>query len=128
MKYFKISVLALLALAMVSCTTFQMSGAQMTLEMPSFNKIADLDITVSVTEWLGTPGGANLLNVSSTNMDDEIYDAIQREIKKNSGDAAVNVKIEYKASFINYILNGLTFGIYAPAQAHVTGSIVKYNN
>jgi len=127
MKIFKIIVLAVMAAAMVSCTTFQMSGAQMTMEMPAFNKIADLDITVSVTEWLGTPGGANLFNISSTNTDDAIYDAIQREIRKNSGDAAVNVKIEYKASFIDYLLNGLTFSIYAPAKAHITGSIVKYN-
>ena len=116
MKYLKMVLFTVLVLAVASCTTFQVSGTQMTLEMPSFDNIGELDVTVSVTEWLGASGGANLLNVSSTNMDDAIYDAIQREIRQASGDAAVNVTIKYEASFINYLLNGLTWGIYAPLR------------
>ena len=45
---------------------------------------------------------------------------------KYTADAAVNVTVEYRASFVNLLLNGLTFGIWAPARAHVTGTIVKY--
>jgi uncharacterized membrane protein YjgN (DUF898 family) len=37
------------------------------------------------------------------------------------------VTIEYQASFVNILLNIVTLNIYAPAEAHVTGTIVKYN-
>jgi predicted RNA binding protein with dsRBD fold (UPF0201 family) len=79
-----------------------------------------------VNEFLGSSGGANLVNVTATNMDNEIYDAIRREIQKYSGDAAVNVTVEYQASFVDLLLNGVTFGLYAPAHAKISGVIVKY--
>jgi hypothetical protein len=37
------------------------------------------------------------------------------------------VTIEYQASFVNILLNVVTFNIYAPAEAHITGTIVKYS-
>ncbi|MEM5948030.1 hypothetical protein WKV44_05700 [Spirochaetia bacterium 38H-sp] len=88
--------------------------------------MGEFDITVKVNEFLGNSGGTNLLNLSADAMDTAIYDAIQREIQKYTGDAAVNVIIEYKAEFLDLLLNNFTFGIYAPATAHVTGTIVKY--
>ncbi|MDA3851050.1 MAG: hypothetical protein PF447_07225 [Spirochaetaceae bacterium] len=126
------SMITLLVIAMVllvsSCTTFKVSGLQINSEMPSYNNVGDFDITVKVTEFLGAPGGANLANISSDNMDTEIYDAIQREIQKMSGDAAVNVEIEYVATLGNYVANAVTFSIFAPAKAHITGTIVKFND
>lgn len=126
------SLIALLVISMVlllgSCTTFKVSGLQITKDMPSYDTVGEFDITVKVMEFLGSPGGANLLNVSAENMDTEIYDAIQREIDKFSGDAAVNVEIEYIATPGGILVNGLTASILAPAQAHVTGVIVKFDN
>ncbi|MDC7224174.1 MAG: hypothetical protein PQJ60_10570 [Spirochaetales bacterium] len=120
-------ILGLVAVLLASCTTFQLSGAQITREIPSYDTVGEFDISVNCNEFLGSPGGANFLNVSSDAMDTVIYDAIQREIQKYTGDAAVNVVIRYEASLINLLMNGITFGLYAPATAHITGVIVKYN-
>ena len=115
------------SLALASCTTFKISGAQVTKVMPNYVSVGEFDITVKVFELLGSAGGANLFNVTSDAMDAKIYDAIQREIQKYTGDAAVNITIEYKAEFVDIIINSLTGSILAPATAHVTGVIVKYN-
>lgn len=119
--------LILLGLVAVSCTTFKLDGTQVTREIPSYNSVGTFDVTVKVHEFLGASGGANLLNITADAMNNPIYDAIQREIQKYSGDAAVNISIEYKAGFIDMILNGITGGIYAPATAEIKGTIVKYN-
>ena len=119
--------LILVALIAASCTTFKMEGAQVTREIPSYNSVGTFDVTVKVHEFLGASGGANLLNITADAMNNPIYDAIQREIQKYSGDAAVNISIEYKAGIIDILLNGITGGIYAPATAEIKGTIVKYN-
>ena len=113
-------------MAVSACTTFQVSGAQVTTEIPSYTAVGDFDIVVNVNEFLGNSGGINLFNVTADKMDPAIYDAIQREIRKYTADAAVNVTIEYKAKFTDILLNVITLSIYAPAHAYVSGTIVKY--
>lgn len=110
-----------------SCTTFKLEGTQVTREIPSYQTVGTFDIKLKVHEILGTSGGTNLFNITADSMDTKIYDAIQREIQKSSGDAAVNVSIEYKASFIDLLLNGITWNIYAPATAQIKGTVVRYN-
>ena len=110
----------------VSCTTFQVSGVQVNKQTPSFQTVGQFETTVAVHEFLGNSGGSNLANITATAMEDLIFDAIRREIEKFSGDAAVNVTIRYEATFIDLLLNGITSGIYAPAHAVITGSIVKF--
>ena len=129
MKLRKIAVLMLIVLVVVlsSCTTFKLSGTQITKEIPAYDAVGDFDISITIHEFLGSPGGANLGNITADAMDTKIYDAIQREIQKFTGDAAVNVVFEYKASLINMIMAGVTSGLYAPATAHITGTIVKYD-
>jgi len=130
MKVNKIALLFLIVIAVVlsSCTTFKLSGVQVTKEIPAYDSVGTFDIAVKVWEFVGSPGGTNLGNVTSDAMDTEIYDAIQREIQKYTGDAAVNVVVEYKAEFIDMIIGGLTGNILAPATAHISGTIVKYDN
>jgi hypothetical protein len=123
----KISVLLVLVLAVAGCTTFRLSGVQMVEDMPSMQPLGDFEITVKVNEFLGAPAGANLFNVTSTAMDDRIYDSVRREIQRRSGDAAINVTVEYKASFIDILLSGVTFNLWAPATAVVSGTVVSYN-
>lgn len=128
MKGIRLGALALVAvLFAASCTTFKLEGTQVTREIPSYTSVGTFDITVKVHEFLGSSGGANLLNVTSDAMNTKIYDAIQREIQKFTGDAAVNISIEYKAGFVDLLLNGVTWGLYAPGTAHVTGTVVKYS-
>jgi hypothetical protein len=118
--------LLVLAVALSGCTSFKFAGAQVTKQIPAYNSVGTFDISVPVHEFLGGSAGLNLVNVTADAMDTEIYDAIQREIQKYTGDAAVNVTIVYKATFVDILLNGITFGIYAPAHAKITGTIVKY--
>ena len=110
-----------------SCTTFKLSGIQVTREIQSYQTVGQFKIDVPVMELLGTSGGANIANVTATAMDTRIYDAIQREIQKYTGDAAVNVTVEYKVTLVNAVINGLSGTILAPAVAEVSGVIVKYN-
>lgn len=119
--------LIVIAIVMSSCTTFKLSGVQVTKEIPSYDTVGNFEISVKVNEFLGSPGGANFVNVTSDAMDAKIYNAIQDEINKYTGDAAVYVVIEYKAEFIDLLLSGVTGGLYAPATAHISGVIVKYN-
>jgi hypothetical protein len=130
MRSMKIALLALgaaLTIFLAGCTTFKLSGAQVTAELPSYTKVGTFDITVWVNKFLGSSGGITLFNITSDATDKPIYDAIQQEIHKYSADAAIDVTIEYKASFVDILLNAVTANIYAPGEAHVTGTIVKYN-
>jgi hypothetical protein len=110
----------------LSCTTFQVSGVQMNKETPSFQTIGQFETKVVVHEFLGESGGINFVNITATNMDEKIFDAIRREIEKFSGDAAVNVTIKYEATFVDLLLNVITASIYAPAHATISGTIVKF--
>ena len=129
MKLNKIALIVLVVLAVVlsSCTTFKLSGVQVTKEIASYDSVGTFEVSVRVNEFLGSPGGANLGNYSADAMDTVIYDAIQREIQKYTGDAAVNVVIEYKAELMDMIFSGLTGNLWAPATAHISGVIIKYN-
>ena len=118
----------LLVLFVASCTTFQLSGIQMNEDMPSYQSVGHFETTVMVNEFLGSSGGANIVNASATAMDNPIYDAVRREINKYSGDAAVNVTVKYQATFVDLLLNGITSGIYAPAHAKIEGTVVKYQD
>ncbi|MDZ7793943.1 MAG: hypothetical protein U5P10_09710 [Spirochaetia bacterium] len=118
----------LMVLFAASCTTFQLSGIQMNEDMPSYQTVGEFKTSVMVNEFLGSSGGANFVNATSTAMDNPIYDAVRREINKYSGDAAVNVTVKYEATFVDLLLNGLTWGVYAPAHAKIEGTVVKYQD
>jgi hypothetical protein len=45
---------------------------------------------------------------------------------RENGDAATNITIEFEASFVDLLLNGITSGIYAPGNVIVSGTVVKY--
>lgn len=89
--------------------------------------LGDFTVEVWAYEFLGAPGGINLLNVTANEMNGPIRDAIEKEIENRSGDAAINVKVLYEATFLNILANVVTFGIYAPATATITGTVVTYN-
>lgn len=113
--------------AISSCTTFKLSGIQMNDSMPSYTSVGEFSTSIQVWEFVGTPGGTNLANITATNMDTQIYDTVRREISKYSGDAAVNVTIEYKATLIDLLISGVTGGLAVPAHAEISGTVVKYS-
>ncbi|MFW6328466.1 MAG: Bor/Iss family lipoprotein [Alkalispirochaetaceae bacterium] len=127
-RWVKVAAVIAAVLAVAGCTTFELSGVSIVEDMPAMTPVGDFETTVKVHELLGNSGGINLVNVTATEMNDEIYDAIRREVQRRSGDAAINVQIRYEASFIDLLLNGVTFGIYAPATATVSGTVVSYDS
>lgn len=125
----KITVIALLTVLLAglsSCTTTKFGGLQMTKEMPSFQVVAEFETVVNVTKFLGSSGGSTLLNIGSDSAVDPVYDAVQREIGKLGGDAAVNVEITYGATLMQLLANGITGYLYAPSTVTITGTVVKY--
>jgi len=129
MKNLKIGALLLLVvLIMASCTTASFSGLQMSKEMPSFEVVGDFNETIWVSEFLGTPGGANLFNISAGSMDGPVYDAIQRQITKKAGDAAIDISIREEAGLVEMLITGITAGIYSPCTVKVSGTVIKYVN
>lgn len=124
---FKLGFILLGLLTIVSCTTFELDGLTYSKDAPGVEVLGEFEVTVWVNEFLGGSGGANLFNLTSDAMNDPIRKAIQEEIETLSGDAAINVSVKYQASFVNILLNGITGGIYAPATAVITGTVVSYN-
>jgi hypothetical protein len=108
-----------------SCTSFQVGGLEVHQTRTEGTIVGELNIKVGIHKVLGDSGGINLFNASSDVTDPLITQAIRTEIQNQGGTSAVNVKIVYKATFLNMLLNGLTCSIYAPATAYITGTIIK---
>jgi hypothetical protein len=118
-------ILLALGLACLSCTTFQISGIEVPKQYSTGDVLGTFDINVKVHKFLGNSAGTNFANITSGSTDPKIVEAVKEEIARMGGSKAVNVKIEYKASFLNLLLNSITSSIYAPATAHVTGTVIK---
>ncbi len=127
MKKIKLfAVLAILLVVIMSCQTATFSGLQMTKDMDSFVVVKDFETTVTVWEFLGSPGGANLFNVSADAMDEPVFQAVQNEIQKLGGDAAVDITLVQEATLVDMIIGGVTGSILAPCKVHITGTVVKF--
>ncbi len=50
---------------------------------------------------------------------------ISDEVRTNGGSKAVNVKMKYQSTFVDGLLNLITFGIYAPFTLKVEGDVVR---
>jgi hypothetical protein len=124
-RFLRMLVAALTVVMAASCTTFQVSGLEVRQMAADGSHMGDFNIKVGVHKFLGNSGGVNLFNISSDATDPAIIQAIRTEIQNRGGTAARNVKIEYKATVLNLLLNWVTFSLYAPVTAYVTGSIIK---
>jgi hypothetical protein len=119
-----VCLLALVALVSISCTSFIMSGIEVSRNPSKAAGRGDFAIDVKVNKFLGYSAGPNFVNLTAEVTDPKVVDAIRDEIKKLGGTKAINVKIVYQATIIDVILNAVTWGIYAPATAHVTGTVI----
>lgn len=88
------------------------------------NVIGHFTRTVTVNKFLGSSGGSNLFNLTSEAGKDLVYETTMAEVMKKGGKSAINVKVEYSASFINILLNGLTQSIWAPSTITISGDII----
>ena len=55
----------------------------------------------------------------------EVEKLISQEVEKAGGVRAVNIRMKYQMTFLNGLLNTITFGIYNPFTLTVEGDIVK---
>ena len=55
----------------------------------------------------------------------EVEKVIAQEVKKIGGTRAVNVRMKYQMTFVNGLLNLVTFGIYNPFTLTIEGDVVK---
>jgi len=122
-----ISLLALgaaLVVLLASCTSFQISGVTIAKDASKATG-TNFAIDVKVTKFLGASGGNTLANLFADATDAAIVNAVKAEIAKAGGTSATNVTINYGSTVVDLLLNYVTGDIYAPATAHVTGTIVK---
>lgn len=122
---FVLVICAVLAVVLGSCTSFQVSGLTIPATASTAKSLGEFAIDVKVTKFLGSAGGSTLGNIMSDASDVAIISAVKAEITRLGGTSAVNVKIVYGATIIDLILNSVTGYIYAPANAHVTGTVIK---
>jgi hypothetical protein len=118
--------LVVAAALLASCTTFKASGLSYSLKPTKTTVLGNFRTEVWVHEFLGSPGGAKLFNISADATEGPVKQAIQNAIIEQNGDAAINVTIEHQASFVDVLLGAVTSGIYAPGNVIVSGTIVKY--
>jgi hypothetical protein len=116
-----------IAVLATSCISFQASGLQMGLDDNSdkVETLGDFTDHIWVNKFLGTSGGTTLFNLSSTATDYAIRTAIEKQIKRKNGTAAINVRIRYGSNPITYFLNWLTFTVWAPSSITITGTIIR---
>jgi hypothetical protein len=115
----------LVLFVLASCTTVSFQGLQMQKDLESYSVVKEFEITMKDTQLLGSGTGYGLISLNQP--DERIFQEIRREIDKVSGDAAIDVTIEYKTTFTDMLLNGATAALYSPRTIKVTGTIVSYN-
>lgn len=120
-----------LAVGLAGCTTFQASGLQMGLvingqQYEKVHHFSEKSWTNKFLAW-GLHGGT-LFNLSSEATDPRVRAVIEKNIKNYGGDAAIDVKIKYGSNPLQWILTGITGGIWMPGTVTVTGTVVKAVN
>ena len=116
--------LVAIALAM-GCTTFKASGLAVLPKGATYQQLGQFHTTVWVNQFLGSPGGTKLFNLSADATDGPVFDAIQREILKAGGSGAINITIINQPDILALILSGVTSGLYAPTRVDITGTVIK---
>jgi len=126
MKVLKVLPLAgIAALLLASCMSFKATNLSVTAPDAKYTVMGSFTTTVWVNQFLGSPAGIKLLNLSADATDPAVADAIQKEIKAKGGTAAVDITIVHKASLVDIILAGLTAGLYSPSVVEISGTVVK---
>jgi len=124
-KIFLVLLVLGMTLAITSCTSFRMSGLEFSA-MPELGEIVgNFDTTVRINRFLAAPGSVSVFNVSAGATDPAIVNAIRHQIANMGGTMAVNVSIVETASFGDFFLNTITWGLWAPSTIRVTGTVVR---
>ena len=109
-----------LTLSVTSCMSFKATDLAIIRQDQSMKMLGHFTKTVLVHEFLGASGGANILNITADAMNEKITDIVWKEINKRGGNGAINIEIEYSATFLDILANGLTESIWAPAHLTIS--------
>jgi hypothetical protein len=60
-----------------------------------------------------------------TPSDPDVAKAISDEVKAGGGTNAINVKMHYEMTFVDGLINVITFGIYNPFTLIIEGDVIK---
>lgn len=115
----------LFAIVFTSCTTFRAEGLAFSPMTDNVEVLGTFSKSKTVHEFLGTPGGANLFNISAATMSDKVSGIIWKEILEKGGNGARNITISYSAGPLAYLANTITFGIWAPAKLKISGEVIR---
>lgn len=110
------------------CTTFSANGLSFMPMNNSATVVGHFSETKWVHEFLGNSGGGNLFNISAKAMEGPVTNLIWNEINKQGGNGAINISIKYSSHIGHWLLNWLTFKIWAPAKLKIEGDIVKVDS
>jgi hypothetical protein len=108
-----------------SCSTFQASGLQMGARNSKYQVLGDFRTKIWVHKFLGQSGGNTLFNITSDISEGVIQRTITREIQARGGTAAINISLKWGSNPIQWILNGITWNIWAPTTLTVSGTVIK---
>lgn len=117
-----------LTLTFSSCMSFKATDLAVLRQDSSMKLLGHFHTTVLVHEFLGSSGGANLFNITADAMNDKISDIVWKEINKKGGNGALNIEIEYSATFLDMIANSITETIWAPAHLTISGDVILYES
>ena len=126
-KLFLFILTVCISLCFVACTTFQASGFQMGMSTSGTENLGNFTTTIFINKFLGLSAGENLFNLGSNATSGAIRDAIDREIQKKGGTAAINISIVYRSTVLQKFLNTITATIWAPATVTIKGTVIRHN-
>lgn len=112
-------ILLLGILLLASCQTVTFQGIQAVKQVPAYTVVKDFQ------KEIGDPH-VILGLIALGQPDERIFAYIQDEIDKFSGDAAINVEIDYGLNFFDLILFPI-WPIYSGRTITIKGTIVKYS-
>lgn len=110
-----------LAIASAGCYTLNAIGtpADQTLSLsnhPSGSVVKHFSTSMKVNHFI-----YGLVTPS----DPEVAKAISAQVKAAGGKNAINVKMRYEMTFVDGLINTITFGIYNPFTLIIEGDVVN---
>ena len=108
-----------LILLVAGCQTVTFQGIQAVKEVPSYTVVKDFHVIIKDPHLI-----SGLVPLGQP--DQRIFSYIQDEITKLSGDAAINVELDYGFTLIDFLVTSITGGFFTPRTITISGTVVKY--
>ena len=114
----------LVVLVLASCTTFRAEGLSSYVPK-DYEVLGEFEESITVHKFFGSPAGATLFNIAQDATKDAIDKVIREEVKNLGGTAAIDIEIEYEATFLNMLAAGFTSSIWAPGKLTISGTVIR---